>query len=127
MDAVVAGDQPRVIDYKYAAWREGGEVSYEIQMTAYCLAVMKALETGRAAGELWYLKPPMKIVRREYSRTAAETRLRELMRKYVRSIETDEWPAAARGYCDRVECGFREKCWNDGQPGMKGSSNLDSR
>ena len=41
MDAVISGNPPRVIDYKYASWRDGAEAEYEIQMTAYCLAVMK--------------------------------------------------------------------------------------
>src|SRR5262249_15747843 len=43
MDAAVATEVPRVIDYKYAVWRDGGETSYDIQMTAYSLALMKAL------------------------------------------------------------------------------------
>jgi CRISPR/Cas system-associated exonuclease Cas4 (RecB family) len=111
MDAAVPGPVPRVIDYKYARWREGGEANYDIQMTAYCLALMKACETDRAEGELWYLKPPMKIVRREYSRREAERSLKDLIERYVRAIETDCWPPAERAYCDRVECGFREKCW----------------
>ena len=40
MDAVISGNPPRVIDYKYASWREGAESEYEVQMAAYCLAVM---------------------------------------------------------------------------------------
>jgi len=48
MDAVIAGKVPRIIDYKYALWREGAEMAYEIQMTAYCLAVMKRLGVERA-------------------------------------------------------------------------------
>src|SRR5262249_3483496 len=32
MDAVAAGEIPRVIDYKYAGWREGADSDYEIQM-----------------------------------------------------------------------------------------------
>ena len=113
MDAVVPGDAPRVIDYKYAQWREGAEAGYEIQMTAYALALMKALETDRALGELWYLKPPMKIVRHEYTSNAAERRLRELVSRYFAAIETNEWPAAERAHCDRVECGFRPRCWTE--------------
>jgi ATP-dependent exoDNAse (exonuclease V) beta subunit len=112
MDAVViAGKLPRVVDYKYATWREYGDRSYEIQMTAYCLALMKALDADRAIGELWYLKDPMKIIRKEYTRAAAEQRLEQLLAQYFRALETGEWPAAERPYCDRVECGFRSRCW----------------
>jgi ATP-dependent helicase/nuclease subunit A len=112
MDAVVPAEVPRVIDYKYAQWRDGGETAYEIQMTAYSLALMKALGTDRAIGELWYLKSPMKIFRHEYTIEEAGQRLTELFSKYVAAIENDEWPAAERAYCDRVECGFRRKCWS---------------
>jgi ATP-dependent exoDNAse (exonuclease V) beta subunit len=111
MDAVVSGDLPRVVDYKYAAWREGVEANYEIQMTAYSLALMKALGTQSAVGELWYLKSPMKIVRHEYTFAEADERLRTLMSNYRLAIEKNEWPAAGRAYCDRVECGFRPRCW----------------
>ena len=111
MDAAVAGEVPRVIDYKYAAWREGGEANYEMQMTAYALALMKAAGTDRAVGELWYLKAPMKIIRREYALHEAEETLRGLLSKYLESAERDEWAPAERAYCDRVQCGFREKCW----------------
>jgi len=115
MDAVVApaGDAvPRVIDYKYATWREGAEEQYEMQMTAYSLALMKALATNRAVAEIWYLKSPMKIVRREYTIDETEQGLRDLLTKYAHAVETDEWSAADRSYCDRIECGFRERCWS---------------
>ena len=36
---------------------------------------MKALDVERAIGEIWYVKSPMKIVRREYTRQEAEDRL----------------------------------------------------
>ncbi|HEY2381604.1 MAG TPA: UvrD-helicase domain-containing protein [Terriglobia bacterium] len=111
MDAAVGGDLPRVIDYKYAVWHEPGETAYEIQMTAYGLALMKALGTDRAVAELWYLKAPMKIIRREYARDEAESRLRKLFSRYFEALDRDDWPAADRSYCDRVECGFRERCW----------------
>jgi ATP-dependent helicase/nuclease subunit A len=112
MDAVVAGPGvPRVIDYKYAVWREGAGETYDIQMTAYALALMKALRTDRAAAELWYLKSPMRIVRREYALAEAEGKLRTLLARYMKSLELNEWPAAERAYCDRVECGFRQRCW----------------
>jgi ATP-dependent helicase/nuclease subunit A len=113
MDAVVASDGiPRVIDYKYAVWREGAETAYDIQMTAYALAVMKALGADRAVAELWYLKSGMKVVRREYALAEAEGKLRALLSKYMEAVETNEWPAAERAYCDRVECGFRQRCWS---------------
>ena len=111
MDAVVPGGIPRVVDYKYALWHEGAETDYEIQMTAYSLALMKALEADRACAELWYLKSPMKIVRREYKFQEAEERLRNLLSRYISALETGEWPVADRAYCDRIECGFREQCW----------------
>jgi ATP-dependent helicase/nuclease subunit A len=111
MDAAVASEVPRVIDYKYAMWRESSESSYDIQMTAYALALMKALNADQAISELWYLKSPMKIVRRQYSRETAEARLRTLFSRYLAAVESDEWPAAARAHCDRVECGFRQQCW----------------
>ena len=111
MDAVVPGDIPRVIDYKYASWKEDAVDNYEVQMTAYSLALMKALAADRAGAELWYLKSPMKIVRREYTRREAENRLRDLFIRYLAALETDDWPTAERQYCDRIQCGFRSRCW----------------
>jgi CRISPR/Cas system-associated exonuclease Cas4 (RecB family) len=101
-----------VIDYKYATWREGAETSYDVQMTAYSLALMKALGTDRAVAELWYLKSPMKIVRREYTLNDAEQRLRGLLSRYAAAVDNDEWPMAGRSHCDRIQCGFRNKCWS---------------
>jgi ATP-dependent helicase/nuclease subunit A len=114
MDAATAGVLPRVIDYKYALWRESAEADYEIQMTAYALALMKALETDRAISELWYLKAPMKIIRREYTREEAERSLSGLFSRYIQAVDRDDWPVAERIYCDRVQCGFRERCWGVG-------------
>jgi len=111
MDVVIPSAVPRVVDYKYATWYEGCEVDYEMQMTAYSAAVMKALGTDRAVSELWYLKRPMKIVRKEYSLSQAEARLRALVSRYISAVETNEWPATERPHCDRVECGFRAQCW----------------
>jgi hypothetical protein len=111
MDAAIAAEVPRVIDYKYALWREAGEAAYEVQMTVYGLALMKALGTDRAVGELWYLKAPMKIIRCEYTRNEAEGSLRRLVSRYFQALETNQWPGAERAYCDRVECGFRSRCW----------------
>jgi len=113
MDVVVPADVPRVVDYKYATWRDGCEADYEMQMTAYSLAVMKALGTDRAVSELWYLKRPMKILRKEYKLSEAQDRLSRLLSRYMSAIETKEWPATERAYCDRVECGFRPQCWAD--------------
>jgi hypothetical protein len=110
--AGAAGENPpRVIDYKYSAWREGRESDYEIQMTAYALALMRASETDRALAELWYLRPPLTIRRREYTRAEAGERLRVLLSRYLTAVNRDEWPAAERAYCDRIECGFRDRCW----------------
>lgn len=114
MDAALGGEVPRVIDYKYALWREAGEEGYETQMTAYALALMKALGTGRAVSELWYLKAPMKIIRKEYTRSEAEERLTALFARYLEAVQANEWPPAERTYCDRVGCGFRQKCWGTG-------------
>ena len=111
MDAVVSGELPRVIDYKYALWREGAEMEYEIQMTAYCLAVMKKLGVDRAIAELWYLKTPMKIVKWDLERTGAEQRVATLLEGYLGSLSSGTWPTADRAYCDSVGCGFRERCW----------------
>ena len=111
MDAVVSGEVPRVIDYKYALWREGAEMEYEIPMTAYCLAVMKRLGVDRAIAELWYLKAPMKIVKYELHRAAAEQRIAALLGNYVDSLFSGTWPMAQRAYCDSVACGFRDRCW----------------
>ena len=113
MDAVVLAEGPKVVDYKYATWHEGAESHYEAQMTAYALALMKALSVGRATAELWYLKAPMKIVRSEYDLKDAERRLCDLLRDYMRAIEANHWPPAQRSYCDQIECGFREKCWRE--------------
>jgi ATP-dependent exoDNAse (exonuclease V) beta subunit len=117
MDAAVVFDSsgssvPRVVDYKYALWHEGADAFYEMQMISYALALMKAVNTDRALTELWYLKPPMKIVRREYTRDFAEERVRRLVASYLAAVESGRWPAADRAYCDRVECGFRERCWS---------------
>jgi CRISPR/Cas system-associated exonuclease Cas4 (RecB family) len=111
MDAVVPGDPPRVIDYKFAQWKSGGETGYEIQMIAYSLALMKSLGVETAVAELWYLKSPMKILRTEYTRAAAEERLSELLDRYLTALRTNDWPMAERDHCDAVQCGFREKCW----------------
>ena len=114
MDAAIGAGEtgvPRVVDYKYAVWREGAEANYEMQMTAYSLALMKAAGADRAIGELWYLKTPMKIVRHEYTRQEAEGTLRGLLSRYFAALDHDEWPAAERAYCDHMACGFREKCW----------------
>jgi CRISPR/Cas system-associated exonuclease Cas4 (RecB family) len=120
MDAAVCFEgngpaaMPRVVDYKYAAWREGDEEKYDIQMTAYALALMKSMGTQHAISELWYLKTPMKIIRREYRLRDAEQKLSELLSKYIDAVTNDQWPAAARGHCDRVECGVRDRCWGAG-------------
>jgi len=113
MDAVVPGDPPRVIDYKFALWKQGGEAIYEIQMTAYCLALMKSTGAGRAVAELWYLKAPMKILTQEYTLEEAERRLADLLERYLNALRTDNWPMAERTYCDSVECGFRTRCWEE--------------
>jgi ATP-dependent helicase/nuclease subunit A len=113
MDAVVGGDVPRVIDYKYAVWREGAEGPYEVQIAAYGLAVMKSLRVSRAVGELWFLKPPMKIVRREFELHAVEHRLQKLFARYIEAVAANHWSLADRAYCDKVQCGFREKCFGD--------------
>jgi ATP-dependent helicase/nuclease subunit A len=111
MDAVVSDDPPRVIDYKYAVWNERAPKNYEVQMTAYCLALMKSSGAKSAAGELWYLKPPMKVIRCEYTRDEAERRLAGLLEGYLRALSSGTWPMAERPYCDSVKCGFRERCW----------------
>src|SRR4030095_8123271 len=66
MDAVTLGDPPRIIDYKYALCREGAELKYDLHMATYRLATMNHLNVDRAVGELWFLKGPMRIVRREF-------------------------------------------------------------
>src|SRR2546426_12693213 len=111
MDAFFPGDVTRAVDYKYTTWNEGAEHHYETQMTAYSLALMKALAADRAGAELWYLKSPMKIVRREYTRREAENRLRDLFFRYLAALETDDWPTAERQCCHRIQCGFRSRCW----------------
>jgi ATP-dependent helicase/nuclease subunit A len=112
MDAVVPGSPPRVIDYKYASWRAGVEADYEIQMTAYSLALMKSAGLDSAIAELWYLKSPMKVLRQEYTREQAERRISGLIGAYVEALASGVWPMAARDYCDGIQCGFRERCWN---------------
>jgi CRISPR/Cas system-associated exonuclease Cas4 (RecB family) len=113
MDAVIIDEvRPRIIDYKYAEWREGGEAQYEVQMTAYALAVMKALGAPNATAELWYLKPPMKIVRHDFTLEEATARLSSLLSNYLEAVTRNDWPAAERAYCDRIECGFRSRCWS---------------
>jgi ATP-dependent exoDNAse (exonuclease V) beta subunit len=111
MDAVVPAEVPRVIDYKYAAWRDGADLDYEIPMTAYCLAVMKSTGAKRAIAELWFLKNPMKIVKRELTQDEAENRIATLLEKYLQSLSSGAWPMAERSYCDAVACGFRDRCW----------------
>ena len=72
MDAVISGNPPRVIDYKYAPWREGAESEYEVQMASYCLAVMMRSSSERAVAELWFLKGSLRIVQQEFLRGDAE-------------------------------------------------------
>jgi hypothetical protein len=111
MDAVAFTDPPRIVDYKYALWRAGAEVDYEIQMATYCLATMKSLGVDRAVGELWYLKTPLKIIRREFNRADAEAHISVLLDRYFESLSGGVWPMADRAYCDAVACGFRGQCW----------------
>lgn len=111
MDAVVPGTPPRVIDYKYASWRPGVEVDYEIQMTAYSLALMKSMNVDSAVAELWYLRSPMKVIRQEYTREQAGQRIADLLDRYLKALTSGLWPMAERTFCDRIQCGFREKCW----------------
>jgi hypothetical protein len=73
---------------------------------------MKSLNTQHADGELWYLKSPMKIIRRCYTLADAESRLQSLIARYVSAMASGVWPMASRSYCDSIECGFREKCWD---------------
>jgi ATP-dependent helicase/nuclease subunit A len=114
MDAVVLGSVPRVLDYKYASWRTGAELDYEIQMSAYSLALMKSANVDRAAAELWYLRTPMKVIRREYTREQAEQKLSQLLERYFAAMGSGVWPMAERTFCDRSQCGFRERCWSTG-------------
>jgi hypothetical protein len=117
MDAIVPGRVPAVIDYKYAEWQDGRELDYEIQMTAYSLALMKVWDAERSSSELWYLKNnPIKIVKTEYVRVTAEHRLGDLLAKYDAAVAKDEWTPAERSYCDRVHCGFRSRCWRSSAP-----------
>jgi ATP-dependent exoDNAse (exonuclease V) beta subunit len=111
IDAVAAVNPPRVIDYKFARWREGADAAYRPQMLAYCLAVMKSAGLDRVSGEFWFLRAPMKIIARDYTRAEAEKELGELLRRYIEALESDNWPMVARAECDRLECGFRSRCW----------------
>jgi hypothetical protein len=111
MDAVTLAACPRIVDYKYAAWHSGAEREYELQLATYCLATMNALGGEKAVGELWFLKSPMKVIRREFTRTEAEAIVTELVHKYLDSIVSGDWPMADRSHCDAVSCGFRERCW----------------
>jgi hypothetical protein len=111
MDALVVAQLPRIVDYKYANWQQNAEVEYELQMATYCLATMKALGVQKAVGELWFLKSPMKVIRREFTRSEAETTITRVLRSYLEAQSSGEWPMAERAYCDSVSCGFRERCW----------------
>jgi CRISPR/Cas system-associated exonuclease Cas4 (RecB family) len=111
MDAVIPGNPPRVVDYKFSLWRDDAESTYEIQMTAYSLAVMKSLGVNRAIAELWYLKAPMKVLRHEYTLEEAEHRISGILERYMESLKSGAWPMADRTYCDAMECGFRDRCW----------------
>jgi ATP-dependent exoDNAse (exonuclease V) beta subunit len=82
IDAVVIDNPPKVIDYKYSRWQPGAEESYQNQLTIYCLAVMKSLGVEHATGELWFLKAPMKIIRREYTLAEAELTVRNLIEQF---------------------------------------------
>jgi hypothetical protein len=81
-------------------------------MTAYSLALMKSAGLDSAIAELWYLKSPMKVLRQEYTREQAERRISGLIGAYVEALASGVWPMAARDYCDGIQCGFRERCWN---------------
>jgi ATP-dependent helicase/nuclease subunit A len=111
MDAVVLGYSPRVIDYKYASPAPGAESAYEMQMAVYTLALMKSQSIDRVLGELWYLKPSLKVSRREYRRDETERRVTALVERYLEAMTSAEWLKAERSFCDSIRCGFRGKCW----------------
>jgi hypothetical protein len=112
MDLVVSGASPRVVDYKYASPAPGDENTYEVQMAVYSLAVMKSLGIDRVHGELWYLRPSLKVSRREYKRDEAERLVTSLIARYLQTMTSAEWPKAERRFCDSVGCGFRSRCWD---------------
>jgi hypothetical protein len=85
-------------------------------MLAYCLAVMKSAGVDRVLAELWFLRTPMKIVTREYTRAECETELKGLLGRYVEALASHNWPMAPRRDCDRLECGFRSQCWEQPAP-----------
>ena len=85
-------------------------------MVAYSLALMKSTGAERAVSELWYLKTPMKIVRREYEKQEAEGVIAGLLEGYVAALGSGRWPKAKREHCDLVECGFRSQCWGENEP-----------
>jgi hypothetical protein len=92
MDAVVPGNIPRVVDYKYARWHEGADDEYGVQLVCYSLALMKALNLDRVVGELWFLKPPMKIVRREYVLHEAQSHVCELLERVIDRLHCNGCP-----------------------------------
>ena len=112
MDAVVPSDPPRVIDYKFAAWKPGADAGYAMQMTAYALALMKSIGVDKAVAELWYLKSPMTILREEHTREESEHRVSAVVERYIIALRTNDWPMADKSYCDSMECSFRAECWD---------------
>jgi CRISPR/Cas system-associated exonuclease Cas4 (RecB family) len=112
MDLVVRGASPRVVDYKYASSGPDDEHTYEVQMAVYSLALMNSLSIDRVQGELWYLKPSLKVSRREYRRDEAERQVTALVARYLQVMNSAEWSKAERPFCDSVGCGFRGRCWD---------------
>ena len=92
-------------------WREGAETEYEVQMAAYCLAVMKRSRVNGLLPSCGFSRA-LKIVKREFYRAETAERLIAGAPREISAIAVfRDLAYGGRSYCDSVACGFRERCW----------------
>jgi ATP-dependent exoDNAse (exonuclease V) beta subunit len=117
MDAVISRDEsPVVIDHKYAHFDRHKEAGYEVPMSIYALAAMRAMESPSAEVQLSFLRSRVYPTERRTIRATdrVEERLLQLARVYVdrrHASDVDAWPRIAREQCELARCGFRPFCW----------------
>jgi hypothetical protein len=117
MDAVMMRDGiPVVIDHKYARFDRHKEAGYEVPMTIYAMAAMRAVESQRAEVQLSFLRGRVypTETRRIEAADSLDERLLRLAQIYVdrcHASEVEAWPRIARAQCELARCGFRPFCW----------------
>jgi ATP-dependent helicase/nuclease subunit A len=117
MDAVAMSHGiPAVIDHKYAHFDRHKEAGYEVPMTIYALAVMRALGSPQAEVQLSFLRShvyPTEMRTISAAHGVVE-HLLDLAQAYVKrrhASDVEAWPRMPRQYCELARCGFRPFCW----------------